>query len=239
MFFKRRSPTITFRCAVEDKGLIAEPVPAKTVLPDWFRKLPPVHKAHQSVSDNGLTIKRCMPFLDAMTTGWIIPLPASLRMEVKNSGTETSFGWEFDKVLVSSHHSYQIDGHPKGHLPPNKFHNYWTIETPPGWSCLFVQPLNRGPQLFEVLSGVVDTDTYASLIHFPFLATAPDGLHVIEKGTPLVQVIPFQRETTAIKADIRAETEADKASRKKILRQTQASVGWYRLHARAQRQTQS
>lgn len=235
MFFRTPSPTITFRCAAEDHGVIAEPVPAKTILPDWFRKLAPVHKDHQSVSDNGLTIKRCMPFLDAMMTGWIIPVPASLRMEVKNGGRETSFGWEFDKTLVSNHHSYQIEGHPKGHIPPNKFHNYWTIETPPGWSCLFVKPLNRDPQPFEVLSGIVDTDTYTSLIHFPFLATGQDGLHVIEKGTPLVQVIPFQRETTMIKADIRAETDADKASRKKILRHTQASEGWYRQQARSQR----
>lgn len=74
-----------------------------------------------------------------------------------------------------------------------KFHNYWTIQTPPGWSCLFVAPLNRPALPVEILAGVVDTDTYASLINFPFIATGADGVHVIEKGTPLVQIIPFRR----------------------------------------------
>jgi hypothetical protein len=79
--FSRFTPKIEFVCDPDDYGVIAEPVPAKTVLPDWFRRLPAVDSAHVTASDNGLTIKRCMPFLDAMTTGWIIPLAATVRLE--------------------------------------------------------------------------------------------------------------------------------------------------------------
>ncbi len=39
--FSRTPASIRFLCKPEDHGVIAEPVPAKTVLPDWFRKLPP------------------------------------------------------------------------------------------------------------------------------------------------------------------------------------------------------
>jgi hypothetical protein len=46
--FRTRDAVISFRCAPEDKGVIAEPVPAKSVLPDWFRKLPPVDKTQLS-----------------------------------------------------------------------------------------------------------------------------------------------------------------------------------------------
>lgn len=232
---KRLEPRLIFRCAKEDDGVIAAPVRAKLALPEWFRKLGPVDQERVSATDHGLTVKRCMPFLDAMMTGWIIPAAATIRLEVSDGGRTVNAGWEFDKVMVSNHHAYQVAGNPAEPRPPCKIHNYWTIETPLGWSCLFVPPLNRPNGIFEVLSGVVDTDTYQSLIHFPFIATAPDGVHTIEKGMPVVQVIPFRRETTGLECDIRAETDAELESRTKILRHTQASEGWYRKQARAAR----
>jgi hypothetical protein len=98
-----------------------------------------------------------------------------------------------------------------------------------------VNPLNRPNGIFEVLAGVVDTDTYRAPIHFPFFATGKDGLYTIEKGSPLVQVIPFKRDTAAIPAEIRAERPEEAADRAKILRNTRAGDGWYRTEARAPR----
>lgn len=233
--FTRTAPEITFRCAAEDLGVIAEPTPAKHHLPDWFRKIAPTDKSHLTVHDNGLTVKRCLPFIDAMTAGWILPLAATVRLAVSEGGQTVNAGWEFDKTMVSNHNPHQVAGGPAGNRPPCKFHNYWTIATPPGLSCLFVPPLNRSQAVFQVFSGVVDTDTYQSAIHFPFVATAADGVHVLEKGTPLVQVIPFKREALKMKAAIRAETEAEQQLRISILRNTQSQDGWYRQKARAAR----
>lgn len=230
--FKRR---IEFVCDPADLGVIAEPIPAKNVLPDWFRRLPAVDKDHVTASDNGLTIKRCMPFLDAMTTGYILPLAATVRLEVRDGGRTLDAGWEIDKTMISNHNPHQVTGNPREPRPPCKIHNYWTIKTPPGWSCLFVPPLNRPNPVVEIVAGVVDTDTYQSLIHFPFFATADDGVYTLERGTPVVQIIPFQRDTTHLTADIRAETGAEGETREKILRNTQAVEGWYRQVARAKR----
>ncbi len=231
----RRNNTIRFLCRPEDEGVIAPPVPAKAYLPQWFRKLAPVTQDQLSPQDNGLTVKRCMPFLDAMTTGWIIPLAATVRMEITGGGKTVNTGWDFDRPLVSNHAPHQIDGHPQSNLPPCKFHNFWTIITPPGWSCLFINPMNRPNGLFELVSGIVDTDTFASEIHFPFFATGPDGMHIIEKSSPLVQVIPFKRDSASIEAEIRPETAIEAANRTKILRNTKAATGWYRENARAKR----
>lgn len=234
--FPTKAPgTIRFLCRPEDHGVIAPPVPAKTVLPDWFRKLPPVDTQHRSVTNNGLTIKRCMPFLDAMTAGWILPLAATVRLEISDGGRTVNAGWEFDRTMVSNHGAHQVVGNPKEPVPPCKFHNYWSIRTPPGWSCLFVPPVNRPGQPFECVAGLVDTDTYTAEIHFPFFATAPDGLHVIEMGTPLVQVIPIRREGPALDADIRAESASEAMERDAIHRRTLAGEGWYRKWARAAR----
>ncbi len=231
----RRRSTIEFLCRPEDRGVIAEPMPAKEAMPDWFKRLPPVDKAHVTTTDNALTIKRCMPFSDALTAGWILPLAATVRMEIKDGGKTVNTGWEFDRVMASNHNAYQVAGHPRQPRPPGKFHNYWTIRTPPGVSCLFMPPLNRENPLVEVIAGIVDTDTYTSLINFPFFATAADGIYTLAKGMPLVQVIPFRRADAGMAAEIKAETPRDAATRRRILRSSHASEGWYRIFSRAPR----
>lgn len=232
---KKPQPRLTFLCRKEDEGVIPAPVRAKTALPDWFRKLPAIDETQVSPTNSGITVKRCMPFLDAMATGWVIGLAASVRMEISDGGKTVDCGWDFDRALVSNHASHQVAGNPREPLPPCKFHNYWTIRTPPGWSCLFVPPLNRPNGVFEVVAGVVDTDTYQSEIHFPFFAIGEDGLHMLERGTPIVQVIPFRRDASDLDADIRAESAPEGVVRKTILRKTLAADGWYRKFARAQR----
>ena len=232
---RKPQPKLTFLCRKEDEGIIPAPVRAKTAIPEWFKKLPPVTPSRVSPSDSGITVKRCMPFLDAMTTGWVIGLAATVRMEITDDGQTVNCGWDFDRQMVSNHASHQVAGNPRDPMPPCKFHNFWTICTPPGWSCLFVPPLNRPNGVFEVVSGVVDTDTYHSEIHFPFFATGEDGLHVLERGTPIVQVIPFRRDASDLDGEIRAESEDEANTRKAILRKTKTADGWYRKFSRASR----
>ena len=75
-----------------------------------------------------------------------------------------------------------------------KFHNKWLIKTPPGYSCLFIKPMNRMEERFEIIPGIVDTDEYINLINFPFILRKRDEQFLIKKGEPMVQVIPFKRE---------------------------------------------
>ena len=164
-----RKPKIEFLCKPEDEGVLAPPMPAKEAMPEWFKRLPAVDRNHLTPTNTGLTVKRCMPFVDALSAGWIIPLAATVRLEILDGGSTVKSGWQFDREMVSNHGAHQVAGNPREPRPPCKFHNYWTIRTPPGWSCLFVPPLNRPNGVVEIVSGVVDTDTYASLIHFPFL----------------------------------------------------------------------
>jgi hypothetical protein len=92
-FWKKEPPRIQFLCQPEDLGVIAPPVAAKTSLPEWYRRLPAADPQHLSARDNGLTIKRCVPFLDAMTSGWILPLAATVRLEIRDDGRNVEAGW--------------------------------------------------------------------------------------------------------------------------------------------------
>jgi hypothetical protein len=231
----RSRPVIEFLCRPEDKGVIAEPVPARSVLPVWFRELAGTDASQVSATNNGLTVKRCMPFFDALCAGWIIPLAATVRLEITDDGRTVNAGWEFDREMVSNHGAFQVAGNPFEPRPPMKFHNYWTVRTPRDWSCWFVPPINRPDQIVQILAGVVDTDTYQSPVNLPFVAIAEDGVYTLQKGTPLVQVIPFLRADTTMTSSVRVETEPEGEARQRIHRSTLAGAGWYRRHARAPR----
>ena len=231
---RRDTRRVEFLCAPEDEGVVAAPVPARDHHPAWYRRLPGVDQAELSATNNGETVKRCPPFLDALNAGWLLPLAATVRLEVSAGGTQVQAGWEFDREMVSPHGAFQAAGNPFEPRPVLKFSNPWTILTPPGWSCLIVPPLNRHDPRVEILSGVVDTDRYAAPINLPFVAIADDGVHVIAKGTPLAQVIPFER-SAKLEGVVRAEREHEGDERERIRRATLAGPGWYRRNARAAR----
>jgi hypothetical protein len=71
-------------------------------------------------------------------------------------------------------------------------------------------------------------------VNLPFIATGSDGVHVLPKGTPLVQVVPFRRDT-GLTASIGPETDDEQETRRRVHRNTQAGDGWYRRMARARR----
>ena len=106
----------------------------------------------------------------------------------------------------ANHERNELDYHNKVQLPiewhsktgehAGKFINKWLIKTPPGYSCLFVHPMNRYDEdRFKIIEGIVDTDTYISTINFPFILLKRDKQFLIKKGDPMVQVIPFKRES--------------------------------------------
>ena len=110
-----------------------------------------------------------------------------------NDGQLFKVGTSYLRPLASAHYSYQIKGSPDEHKAIVKFHTMWCVRTSPGYSCLFIPPLNRHSD-FTVFSGVIDTDKFYQQISPPAVFTRPDGNFIIPKGTPIVQVIPFRRE---------------------------------------------
>ena len=184
-------------------GAIPNPVRANKKLPEYFKAITPQSNAHP---ESG-TVKRCVPFLEAASAGYIIPLWADVFVTARHGDLTIDFPSNLMmESSLSPHGSVQIKNHPLEKTPygsiPLKFHNPWVIETSPNISCLFTAPLNHMETRFKILDGVVDTDTYYNNVNFPFLWVGGDGEFFIPQGTPLVQVIPFVRTDFSVSCDV-------------------------------------
>ena len=190
------------------------PIPTKLNIPEWFKNLE--HTVQKK------TVKGCMPFLDSLTTGYILKMPVDYYIEHNieydgelktgmESGTKhNEIGNEINLNYEGKqfHHTSQLGKSP--YVEKNKklaFHkilNPWTIETPPGYSTLFLPPLNNTDDRFSIIPGIVDTDSFPNEVNFPFVVNGdkyPTLKTIIEIGTPYVQVIPFKREKWQMKVE--------------------------------------
>jgi hypothetical protein len=184
MFKKALDKKIVFQSAMPEFD-IAKPKPATRFTPEWFRKMP-------GVIDGIETVKKCVPFLDAIGSGYIIELTADVYFD--RNQNEFATGGKID--IVSKHFADQMRDFPTpdGYdSQPYKWINHWKVQTPKGYSCLFIHPINTPSLPFYSLTGVVDTDLHPVIVNFPFLLKQNfEG--VIPAGTPLIQIIPFKRD---------------------------------------------
>jgi hypothetical protein len=171
-----------------------KPEPASNFIPQWYKDTQSYMNGKKLPNNDGsteATIKRCMPVFDAITAGYIIPLPADVVVTIQNG--EQVFLWA-NFALVAFHPVEQAPLHPaRNQFSYPKWANPWGIKTPKGYSTLFVQPFHRELP-FTILPGIVDTDTYTPSVNFPFTINDPTWEGTIPAGTPIAQVIPFKRD---------------------------------------------
>ena len=172
-----------------------QPIPASKNLPDWFKKTES-YLANQKTDGYGKTqgtIKKCMPVFDILTSGYQIPTVSDVYVTVVDGVQH--FEWA-DWEMIELHAPWQTLNHPKtdNSTTTPKFKNYWTVETPKGYSSL-IMPIPHANQPFEILSGFVDTDSYIKPINFPFIMKDKTWEGLIPAGTFVATIIPVKRET--------------------------------------------
>jgi hypothetical protein len=230
---------IVFRCDPALRDVLPAPVPARDALPEWLRRMP---RAAASDLHGGAvrTVKHCPPFIDAMSHGFIMPLPCDVTVG------DGMFSWDWDipppaarmhpRAPISFHAPAQVEGTPL-HDPGQmtvKFNSFWTIELEPGWSLFATHPVNRADLPFRLLSGLVDADRYHDVgILFPAIWTDTAFAGVLPRGTPVAQCFPVPR--TAL--DLVHETfdAAEVARYDHTGRALLATPGVYRREFRAPR----
>jgi hypothetical protein len=203
------------------------PIPAKYNIPNWYKNL------EHSILNR--TVKGCMPFLDSLTSGYLLKMPQDFyvrhNVDNKNEKEEIikdsfqTFGLHDVQQLLhakylnlnsglDAHSTKQLEGSPfiekNKNLPFYKILNPWKIKTPKGYSCLFVSPLNNSDDRFSIIPGIVDTDTFPNEINFPIIINGdkyPILEDIIKKGTPYVQIIPFKRDSWKMTISPRKQKE--------------------------------
>jgi hypothetical protein len=188
-------PLIEFHTDRPD--LYPAPYPASRSVPQWLKDMPkdrPLEKQtptgpHQVQVPS---VKQCPPFVDAMTCGYIIPLAADVTFEMGSSG---GLKFRAQGKIIETQHPLQVRGSPFEGVVIVKFLNPWVVRTPPGYSTLFLPPLNQFQTPFQVLAGLVETDTYYRQVHFPTVCLMRPGQVVtLKRGTPVAQAVPLKRE---------------------------------------------
>jgi hypothetical protein len=196
-----------------------EPIPASKFIPDWYKNAEGyVGGKKAKVKDSPIgkpTIKKCMPVFDSMTAGYImftqVDISFSDEMEYDPFGNEIgnvkywhyASSSDFTKP-VTAHDAHQLPDYPgfdDSLGGAGKFEQPFAIKTPKGYSCLFMNPVHRDAQPFEILEGIVDTDLYHGPINFPFIFKDNRYTGIIPAGTPIAQVIPFKRESWTMDVD--------------------------------------
>jgi hypothetical protein len=140
-------------------------------------------------------------------------------VEVENG----AFTWDNDlpparaalpRSPIGFHDASQVTGTPL--FDPDrfliKFHNFWTIQAPEGYSLLFTHPANRFDLPFTTLTGLVDCDRYHDVpINFPAHWHNQDFSGVLPKGTPVAQCIPVKRKSWGARTASFTEAQAQRA----------------------------
>ena len=189
-----------------------KPYPAYQSIPKWWKDMPPYNIDKDNPTGKRLVIKdnanngspkKCTPMLDAITAGYIIPLWTDIQIR-SISDTEYVPGifWKArrDVFFPNTDASRMIEG-PVGYYSATfKYINQWMIKTPRGYSVSMQQPAGYEQSPLKAIPSVLDTDKFNS--HIPISFWIKDGFEgIVEKGTPLVQVVPFKREPWSAKYD--------------------------------------
>ena len=183
--------------------IVINPEPAKKHIPEWYKKMQ--KEMIKTYTDpingiqSGMSIKGCPPVLDYLRTGYIIPTYTDITVVESGLSPEQGPKHQIHTSLVDwktiDHHAPdQTKGSTLGDKNVYKLISPWHIETPVGYSCLFLKPQFSDTKGIDIIPAIVDTDVYHN-INFPFtLNITEEGEHFIPKGTPVVHVIPFKRE---------------------------------------------
>jgi hypothetical protein len=182
---------------------IDSPLPASRYIPEWYRKQPGSINDDASIVSGTLTstVKRCMPIFDAMTIGYMFVAPCDIFIDatdpeklVKSVPAAIKMGYSSDTFATHAPEQYShfpIDSSIY-HKELLRINTFWSAGTERGTSSIIMQPIHQDVSSLMAITGLVDTDKMITDGHFSFLVKK--GFKgVIKQGTPLAQIIPFER----------------------------------------------
>lgn len=199
-----KKQTVKFYPENPNYGKVLEPpVLASTILPDWYKKMEKYIGGSKEVSQQtgmlNTTVKACMPVFDILSAGYMFTNQVEVNFVKNETGYDVS--WTSNTLKA-------IESHPTSQYStlkvPDEYHNWaykfinpWVMQTPKGYSTLFIQPAHHDNLPFTVLPAIVDTDKHPKPVNFPFFIRK-DFEGILPMGMPIIQAIPFKRDEWGI-----------------------------------------
>lgn len=198
--------------------LVTVPKPANNYLPQWFKDMPAlIPNMNNTKMDE--TAKRCMPFVDSLTSGYIQELPCDIEINYKGTQEDSkqdiiTYNWAGEVRPMSTREedlgSKNVFNGFSGYYNA-EFHwnSFWEPKTPKGYSTLYYHPSNRVDLPFTTLSGIIDTDMWSTHGPVPFLIKK-GFTGIIPAGTPIYQMIFIKRDSWNSNSSVYDEDEQRK-----------------------------
>jgi len=165
--------------------------------------------------------------MEALTFGWIIPVPTDIGVIRSENGLEVN--WNPNFKAMGNHPKEQVGGDKFPHDGEILTFNLpYALRTPDGVSTMYMPPMNRVETRFRPFSGVVDTDKYVNAVNIPALVLDDEFEGIIEAGTPLVQVIPCKRDSIVNESKTREATEEEEDLLVKVGKAAPAVDAYYK-----------
>jgi hypothetical protein len=192
--------------------------PAKQAIPEWYKNGVRIDNLDESKKVKILPVqpgfKLCTPFLDSMTTGYMIPLMVDIAVKQTDGGPSISYS-----NIIGAPISLRDQDFVNSTLPTpqgmSTLHFVWqtyvALKIPKGYSALATHPLNRFDLPFLTLSGIVDGEFVMPGGQIPvFFSNTFEG--IIPAGTPIAQLILFKQEDWSNEIDNTIVSESIKNS---------------------------
>lgn len=177
------------------KSLLGQPKPIKLTIPDWYKHAESTYKAKDGSDAAGL--KKCMPYVDIMMSGYALTLPLDITVSKNKDGT-MSISYEESEMGEFIHERPAELGYtmprPFGFAPNHlAYKSPWGWKVPKGFSVLVTHPFNRVDLPFHVVSALMDSDEFFASGNIPFFIRE-DFEGTIPAGTVFAQLLPVKRE---------------------------------------------
>jgi hypothetical protein len=176
-----------------------KPFPASQAIPQWWKDASPYTKGPENLDgkkiiiqnyESNASFKKCTPMLDVLSSGYIVPLWTDV--QVRNINGYPSVTWRSNKDVFELHDGQEVEiphGYQKSQF---KFLNQWIPKLPKGFSALIIPCPGYPNNVFRPIAGIIDYDKSNHPLFPPmYLKDGFEG--IVEKGTPMFQIIPFKR----------------------------------------------
>lgn len=222
---------IKFR-PVSEQAKLFPPMPVKMALPSWYKNMSSNVDGLERSAINfnrvntrtSFTSKRCLPMADYMVSGYSLRIQNDVMVStfMEDNGI-MSFQYRVpvaDKNEVIGSHSYEqmpilIEGAKRHYI---KLYFGWTVETPPGYSCLIYPSFYEFEDRFKLFPAIIDTDKFDSMFGcIGYFCGTDHRDFTIEAGTHVLNIFPFKREEWKMEIDSEIFDESKKSKLKNVM----------------------